>query len=116
MQTSLGKADVALPSSDLLDLIYPVGSIYMSVNATSDWEGLFNGRGKFTTTGNMSVSGSTSWAGGDNSTSDRPTTLSIDVSHKHSISHTHTTETKGKDSAHNNMPPYLAVYCWKRVS
>lgn len=173
-------------NSELLDLIYPVGSIYMSVNTvspttfiggkwerikdtfllsagdtynagstggeathkltedempshshttngqsdeesgsmnghatgsvTSSWEGLFNGRGDFTTTGNMSVSGSTSWAGGDNSTSNRPTTLSIDVSHTHDILHTHTTETKGKSSAHNNMPPYLAVYCWKRVS
>ena len=85
-------------------------------SVTSSLEGLFNGLGDLTTTGNMSVSGSTSWAGGDNDVSNRPTTLSIDVSHTHDILHTHTTETKGKSSAHNNMPPYLAVYCWKRVS
>ena len=25
-------------------------------------------------------------------------------------------ETKGSDQPHNNMPPYLAVYAWKRIA
>lgn len=30
--------------------------------------------------------------------------------------HTITVESTGSGSAHNNMPPYLAVYVWKRVA
>lgn len=30
--------------------------------------------------------------------------------------HTHTPAKTGGDKAHNNMPPYLAVYVWKRVA
>ena len=26
------------------------------------------------------------------------------------------TESTGGDAAHNNMPPYLAVYAWKRTA
>ena len=43
-------------------------------------EGLFNGRGTITAVGAFGVSGSTTYAGGDNADSGRPTTLDIDTS------------------------------------
>lgn len=41
--------------------------------------------------------------------------------HQHSYSHTHGTsnaygDANGNAVAHNNMPPYLTAYCWKRIS
>ncbi len=64
----------------------------MSGNATGSIsctaEGLFNGRGSVTATGNLSLSGSVSWAGGDNNEGNKPNKMSIDVSHTHSFSGT----------------------------
>lgn len=33
-----------------------------------------------------------------------------------SATHQYTTKEAGNDQAHNNMPPYLAVYIWRRVA
>lgn len=37
------------------------------------------------------------------------------IQHIHSFEHSHGTDSKGGDTAHNNMPPYIIRYCWERV-
>ena len=142
-----------------VDLIYPVGSIYMSVNATNPKE-LFGGtweqiQGKFLlgmsssypagSTGgeathtltsseipyhnhNIGQEGNTSKilptqiAVNDSSQSEYVTTLQGGASgwYKSSVAWDGRISTRNQTSpygqAHNNMPPYLAVYIWKRTA
>ena len=125
-----------------IDKIYPVGSIYMSVNSTSPatlfggtWEQL---KDRFLLgAGNTYSNGNTGGAA----------TVTLTSNQIPSHSHTATTKTTsyaagsqpswrcmsfegtsadysqtiytgstGGGQAHNNMPPYLVVYMWKRVS
>ena len=160
-------------NTNIFDLIYPVGSIYMSVNSTSP-EVLFGGtweqiQGKFL------LGMSSSYPAGSTGGEATHTLTEAEIpSHRHSIpslsgsaasdgahthnvsggagsggssaglesygsgyssfrtisnaaqsagSHTHTVTTTasntgytGSGSAHNNMPPYLSVYIWKRTA
>ena len=134
--------------NDLINIIYPIGSIYMSVNNVSPasflggtWEAI---QDRFLLSAGSSYSaGSTGGAATH--------TLSVNEmpSHKHTMTRQqwysadtiYSTSTgsifswksssggttsagyRGRDMdntgggvAHNNMPPYLTVYMWKRVS
>lgn len=161
-----------------LDFVYPVGSIYMSVNSTNPgtlfggtWERLEDTfllaagtnhtagstGGEEThvlttsetpahthTRGTMEITGSyrTSWgdaSGGGiinigeysgalkgvhngNAFFTPASTTSAEVRHLNWIQLTASdgwtgeTSSVGSDQAHNNMPPYLAVYMWKRTA
>ena len=160
-------------NTNIFDLIYPVGSIYMSVNSTSP-EVLFGGtweqiQGKFLL--GMSSSYPAGSTGGEathklteaeipshrHSIPSLSGSAASDGAHTHNVSggagsggssaglesygsgyssfrtisnaaqsagsHTHTVTTTasntgytGSGSAHNNMPPYLSVYIWKRTA
>lgn len=129
-----------LGTNYILDNVYPVGSIYMSVNSTNP-KNLFGGtweqiQGKFLFGMNSNYpAGST---GGEithkltqaempkhNHTIYTPNAGSPDVGAAIGFPEVGSTNTwwaaacmtgkTGDNEAHNNMPPYLSVYIWKRT-
>ena len=132
-------------SSLILEAVYPIGSIYISVNSTSP-QTLFGGtweaiQGKF-----LLGSSSAHKAGSTGGEETHTLTMGEMPEHTHpmysgnaggdsewtpdegaylvdSVTQTKTTwwarlgmNSAGGGNAHNNMPPYLAVYMWKRTA
>ena len=132
----------------LLDLIYPVGSIYISLNSTNP-SSIFGGtweqiQGRFLL--GVSSSHPVNQTGGEES---HTLTVNEMPSHTHSLVKDSRLDTvfhinnasfggassmsgnggdwlrwnpgtsysyTGGNQSHNNMPPYLAVYMWKRTA
>ena len=129
-------------SAFIRDIVYPVGSIYMSVNSTSPAT-LFGGTWERLQDRFLLAAGSAYSAGSTGGASTVTLTAEQIPSHSHSISpaigwpvnadaaehHVEnwgysawpkvpkitSTGNAGGGKAHNNMPPYLAVYMWKRT-
>lgn len=147
------------PVSSIVNLVYPIGSIYMSVNSTSPAT-LFGGTwqrltGRFllgatdngATGGNSTASVKAGGTGGE--ASHKLTAAESGVpAHNHGLKelktgqevsgfglnlsgsfenrplvdwsgvgrNTEKNTAASASSAHNNMPPYLAVYIWKRTA
>lgn len=130
-------------ADELLNRVYPVGSIYMSVNATEPFA-LFGGTWKQLKDRFLLGAGDSYAAGETGGEATHMLTTAEMPTHSHGIKQ-HTTSTSGiagvtraiaSDSvvdadytwrasavapsgdsvAHNNMPPYLAVYMWQRVA
>ncbi len=123
-----GYADIAA---------YPVGAIYFSTNSTSP-ASLFGGTWEQLKDRFLLGAGSTYSAG--TTGGEAAHTLNVDEmpSHSHEVRcvrynsnagpnvtgngslkfvhETFSTYSSGGDKPHNNMPPYLAVYMWKRVA
>lgn len=124
----------------LINTVYPVGSIYLSVNSTSP-ASLFGGTWEQLKDRFLLGAGSSYTAGNTGGAATHKLTVDEMPSHNHSysrgplfydevtdttncLSEASSTSTlvagstgyKGGSQAHNNMPPYLVVYMWKRVS
>lgn len=137
--------------TDLINTIYPVGSIYMSVNSTNP-SVLFGGTWEqikdtfLLASGDTYANGSTGGEATHTLTeNEMPSHTHTQNAHTHTIgslirydingkgaasvgdgygnsnnyktgSTTATNQNTGGGQAHNNMPPYLTVYMWKRTA
>lgn len=136
--SGLNFAELNWQTSSLLDLIHPIGSIYVSMNSTSP-EILFGGTWKQLYDRFLYLTNSALQTGGE-----ATHILTIDEmpSHNHSVyfkgyhniaggttwkcladieypdDHptNMTCENKGSDQPHNNMPPYITCYGWVRIA
>lgn len=140
--------DVEIKGKSLIDLIYPVGSIYMSVNSTSP-STLFGGEWERLEDRFLLGASDTYTAGSEGGEATHKLTVNELPSHNHGVrvnwyndpstkntvsvggvaaetrevdgrlgidrGDDSVTITQGGGQAHNNMPPYLAVFMWKRV-
>ena len=150
------ESEISSLKSDLANKLYPVGSIYMSVNATNP-SALFGGtweqiKGRFLIgTGANETNNADYWgaypagsvncpAGEMGGEAKHTLTVNEMPNHTHIVrvgwSNTKgwglitsygndanavvdagtTTWAAGGDKPHSNMPPYLAVYMWKRTA
>lgn len=128
--------------AEIMLTLYPVGAVYISANSTSP-ASLFGGTwesigGRF-----LLGADSTYTAGSTGGETTHNLTIDEMPSHRHAINASYSsagssssdggkilsgddnngwlwdftsTDWTGGSAAHNNMPPYLAVYMWKRVS
>lgn len=128
--------------ADMLNLIYPIGSIYISTSDINPGE-LFGGTWQQLKDKFLLAVGDTYDAGSEGGEAKHILTVDEMPSHTHDFGNmpltfsardtsgdnaidpgssgtvkkvTYTTTATGGGKAHNNMPPYLAVYMWKRTA
>ena len=133
-QSILGSGNL-----DILNMVYPVGSIYMSANSTSPAT-LFGGTWQQIEDTFLLSAGSTYTAGNTGGEATHTLTTDEMPSHTHRAGFrfaaplgtsttydawmyannmaagTVSTDSTGGGQAHNNMPPYLVVYMWERTA
>ena len=128
-------------TESFLQKVYPVGSIYLSVNSTSPAT-LFGGTWQRIQDRFLLAAGSTYAAGATGGEAAHTLTANEIAAHDHAVTSqgynvtlvgnapasgsvsawfygsggNSRTGSAGGGQAHNNMPPYLAVYIWKRTA
>lgn len=140
------KSDIGVDTATLVDLFYPIGSIYMSTDTTNPqsrftgtyWLPIYNrfllGAGDTYKAGTMGGEATHTltrseipshyhdeYLGNDGGSDSAPSGYSgwpniAYISKKTWWVTGSKTSAAGGDGAHNNMPPYLAVYMWRRVT
>lgn len=169
VKSIIAENGLSVNTVDILNLVYPIGSIYMSVTSTNPksmfggvWEqikdkfllccgdsylngsiggeanvilgvnniphhthtfsGTTDGNGTHSHTGNTlevrardNTQPSSDTARPINSSANHYGVQITNDSGWHQHSYSGTTSGLGGNQAHNNMPPYLAVYVWKRI-
>ena len=139
------KTDISVDTQTIIDTIYPVGSIYITLNQTSPsklfpgtyWKQIknkfllsasstysalsFGGEATHTLTENEMPAHAHYMASG-NGGGDGAWTPDVGYNLVDSVTANKTTfwaqlgmNKAGGGKAHNNMPPYMAVYMWERV-
>lgn len=127
--------DIVVSGGSPLDA-YPVGAIYLSVNSTSPAT-LFGGTWEQLENRFLLGAGSDYTAGATGGEATHTLTINEMPSHNHGLKRTTSATSSGSTwarlsstgdavddlitntgggQAHNNMPPYLAVYMWKRTA
>jgi len=122
--------------NNIVNVIYPIGSIYMSINSTSP-ETLFGGTWEQIKDTFLLSAGDTYEAGATGGEAEHTLTIEEMPNHSHYIGGysnnfgseyyynlvsggnnfgSNRTGGEGGGEAHNNMPPYLTVYMWKRIA
>ena len=124
----------------VIGMIYPVGSIYISANSTSPAE-LFGGTWEQIKDRFLLAAGDSYKVGDTGGEAQHTLTVDEMPAHEHSqrlewsnvtgyglntavvnpsanalVDAGIATGSTGNSKPHNNMPPYLAVYAWKRIA
>lgn len=135
-----GPAAVLFGGKSLLDYLHPVGSIYQSTDPTSPAD-LFGGTWEQVKDRFLLAAGDSHAAGSTGGEETHTLTKAEIPDHAHTLKYTGQSVTEGVnairlyqaasnqynaysggqssdcgDQAHNNMPPYLAVYTWRRTA
>ena len=145
-QKTLARNNIGVASTvtDIFNKVYPIGSIYITVNNTNPGT-IFTGTWEQITDKFLLAAGTKYNAGSTGGEATHTLTVTEMPPHRHSInvrgfitatareafansSYSYSTtptdcgiadttiNEKGEGKSHNNMPPYLAVYVWKRIS